>query len=189
MADNEKMLEWAESMALENLRSHLNALAAIKQETVITLSVLFAAMAGCIAYLGQHTNGKHLDPVAWGAVFAAIWLFAVCAALIIQCLRVADAPTPTNNGSVLYQPQFTLEQVRKVELANIDARSTQAQQRAARDSKWLNWLRMAALLTPLAFGIGFEATPQHSSASAAAAAPQAQSAAHLHPAQAAPSAR
>lgn len=185
MDQNEKMLEWAEQMALENLRSHLAAIDAIKKETVITLSVLFAALAGCVAFLGQHVDGKHLQPLAWGALGGAVWLFGVCAAMVVRCLRIADAPAITNNGRVLYQPQYTLAQMRKAELGNIDDRSEQARQRAVSDSDWLNRLRVVALLAPLAFAAGFALapTPLHPCASAAAAALPAPAVAPLHPAR------
>jgi hypothetical protein len=185
MPDNDAMLEWAERMALENLRGHLGNLDAIKKETVITLSVLFAALAGCVAFLGQHVDGKHLQPLAWGALGGAVWLFGVCAALVVRCLRIADAPAITNLGTALYQPQFTLEQMRKAELANIDKRSEQARRRAVSDSDWINRLRVFALLAPLAFMAGFALapTPLRSCASAEAAAPPAPVVAPLHPVQ------
>lgn len=172
MDDNEKMLEWSEQMAMENLRGHLASVDAIKKETVITLSVLFAALAGCLAYLGQHVDGKQLQPVAWGALGAAVWLFGVCAALVVRCLRIADVPAITNSGRTLYQPEYTLAQIRKVELGNIDERSEQARQRAVSDSDWLNRLRVVALLAPLAFAAGFAFAPTlpRPCASAAAAA-------------------
>lgn len=182
MDQNETMLEWAEQMALENLRGHLGNLDAIKKETVITLSVLFAALAGCVAFLGQHVDGKHLQPLAWGALSGAVWLFGVCAALVVRCLRIADAPAITNKGRVLYQPQYTLAEMRKAELGNIDDRSEQARLRVVSDSDWLNRLRVAALLAPLAFAAGFALAPTspHSCASAEAAALPAHAAAPLH---------
>lgn len=184
MDQNERMLEWAEQMALENLRGHLGNLDAIKKETVITLSVLFAALAGCVAFLGQHVDGKHLQPLAWGALSGALWLFGVCAALVVRCLRIADAPAVTNNGRALYQPQYTLAEMRKLELINIDNRSDQARQRAMRDSDWLNRLRVVALLAPLAFAAGFALapTPPRSCASAGAEVLPAHGVAPLHPA-------
>lgn len=55
-----KMLDWAEQHALENLRSHLDAMASLKKEVVTALSILFAAAAACVAYVSKHRTGSGL---------------------------------------------------------------------------------------------------------------------------------
>lgn len=150
-----ELAEWAERNGLENLRMHLNSMDAMKRETVTTLGVLMASIAAALAYVIKAMDSHAMTPVAWGAACLVAWLFVVCVLLVTQCLRVADAPAPTNTPANLYQPTYSIDAVRAVELRNIDTRIEAAAARNRRTASWINRLRLLAIASPVVFLIAY----------------------------------
>ncbi|MFY1957096.1 hypothetical protein ACOTCL_29065 [Achromobacter xylosoxidans] len=146
-----ELLDWVEKAAVENLKQHHQAADMIAKEATTTLTVLLAGMAGALAYAA-----KAVDTGAWGwlpvgaAAFSA-YLLVLGLCLVLGCLRIGDIPAIYNEPKNLLHPDLSLDQVRRYELENAQARINDAAARNHRVATTLNRVRLAAILSPLVF--------------------------------------
>jgi hypothetical protein len=146
------LLDWVEKQAQENLHFRVQDTEALKKDSTTTLNILLAGMAGAFAY------GMRLYPKSEGWEIAAVFVFAtyllaLCAVLIFKCLKICAIPAPTNEPRNLYQETFTLEQLRKVELENVQSRIDEVVKRNNSVALWLNRVRLLAVCSPIVAAI------------------------------------
>lgn len=149
--DDSEMIDWAERNGLENLRAHLTVIDDVKRESVQTLTVLMASIAASLAYVVRTLDTDHFTAFAAGTAVMVLWLGLIATVLVCKCLLIGEAPAPTNRPANLYQPTHPLNEVRKAELSNIDARITEAIAICRGRTRWINRVRIAALASPLWF--------------------------------------
>lgn len=148
------VLDWAEKAGLENLKFRLQNAETLAKEAATTLTVLLAGMSGSLAYAV-----KYFEPaapsiqMAVGSGALSAWLMLLSAMLVHFCIKTLPLPTPTNEPANLYQPEFTLDLMRAVELKNIQVRIEQATTRNAEVATWLDRIRYCAVASPLVFVI------------------------------------
>lgn len=136
-------LEWVEKAALENLRAHLQATDALSKEASTTLTVLFAALGGAFAYALK--GNEH----AWLAAILTAYLSFLSLVLVWYCMRVVEAPAPTNEPRNLLQEGYAFDALRRAELKNIQQRIDQAAHRNELTALWLNRVRVGAASAPV----------------------------------------
>ena len=148
-----ELLDYAEKAGLENLRFRLANAETLAKEANTVLTILLAGMGGATALAAKGFEQQQGLPgaVTVGAVFIAVWLMLVAALLVLFCMVSTDLPVPTNEPLNLYQTDFQLDQIRAVELRNLDERIKQATARNHRVSAWLDRVRLMAVASPIVF--------------------------------------
>lgn len=150
-----EVLDYAEKAGLENLKFRLQNAETLAKESNGILTILLAGIGGAMALATKGFEQAHPLPsaITVGAVGLAVWLMVAAAVLVVFCMLSMDLPAPTNEPLNLYQPDFALEQIRVVELRNLDLRIKQATARNHRVAAWLDRVRLLAILSPLAFAL------------------------------------
>jgi hypothetical protein len=72
---------------------------------------------------------------------------------VLRVLQAGNLPALYNEPQNLYQPKYTLYQLREVELQNIQARIVEARIRNEATAGALNRVRLWAIASPLFFAI------------------------------------
>ena len=139
-------LVWIEKAALENLRDRSNNGDLIHKEANTLLTILLSG-AGAALYFGM----QHSD-VRFPALTVSLWLFGIATILTFKCLMFGDYPSVWNEPKNLNQKGYELDQLRQVELENIQARISLATELNCTKSRRLNRCILAACSTPL---VGF----------------------------------
>jgi len=149
------MIDWAEKAGLENLRYHLQSADHLIKEANTTLTILFTGAGAALAFALKGLELPKVSSVAYASAGLSVFLFFLAGLVVWKCIWIGDMPMPTNSPMNLFQPDYELNTLRKVELRNIDARIEQAAQRNLKTATWLNGLRAFAIVgTPL-IGITF----------------------------------
>jgi hypothetical protein len=139
------LLEWIEKAALENLRGHTQSADVLAKEAGTTLTILLATLSGAFAY------ALKTEDYRVGAVALTAYIFALCVALVINCMMIGEFPAITNEPRNLNQEGYELDVLCRVELRNIQERIDRAAQRNALTAQWLNRVRIGAICSPLIF--------------------------------------
>ena len=156
---DDKLLDWVEGAALENIRAHIKSAEDIKRESNTALTIIIAGGSGALAFVANALHAPINIHVTVAMAVLSIYLFALCAILVIRCLRVGSFPSPTNEPKNLYQKQYRLSRLREAELKNIQRRIEDAAQINDVRSLWLNRIWVAATLSPMVFCITFFSAP------------------------------
>jgi hypothetical protein len=156
-------LDWVEKAALENLRGHLQSADVLAKEAAATLTILLAGLSGAFTF----AVGTQSFRV--GAIILTVYLFVLCFVLVIRCMMIGRLPAITNEPRNLNQDGYELEALRRTELDNIQGRIDQTARRNAVTARWLNYVRLGAILSPAIFIVAtFLAAPAHRAVQAAA---------------------
>lgn len=154
----EELLDWAEKNGLENLRFRLQISEALAKDASSTLTLTLAAMGGAMAYGIKGLEGGTVSPLVIGILAVTGWL-AFCAMLIVfRCIQTRELVAPTNEPNNIFQPEYALDDLRRVELKNIQMRIEQATARNWTVAYWLDKSRLMLALTPAVFLVGFACT-------------------------------
>lgn len=147
-----EFLDWVEQAGLENLKSHRETADLLQKQAVTTLTVLLAGATGGLAFA---VKGVEHGSLWWaiGSAAFSVYLYLLCALLVFKTLTIKDFPSLYNEPQNLFQPTFRLEEVKVVELDNIQKRIEQAGARNGETSNWLNGTRYAAVASPIVFVI------------------------------------
>ncbi|MCH1995317.1 hypothetical protein [Achromobacter xylosoxidans] len=146
-----ELLDWVESAANENLKMHHASADFLAKEAQTTLTVLLAGMAGAVAY-----GAKAVEQDSWGWLAAGsgafgLYLLSISWLLVLKCMRIAPMPQIYNEPDNLFRPALGLEWVRERELSNKQYAINEAAARNRRVARWLNRVRLSAVLSPLVF--------------------------------------
>ncbi|GGX11116.1 hypothetical protein GCM10007242_16460 [Pigmentiphaga litoralis] len=142
------VLDWAEKAAVENLKGRRENAEALAKECMTTLTVLLAGGTGALAFAANSLQ----TAVSWygvGAAAFSVYLFAVATVLVWKPMRISELPALYNEPKHLYQPDFQLQQLREIELNNMQARIDAAVARNLSVGTLLNRIRLAAIASPL----------------------------------------
>ncbi|HWH73806.1 MAG TPA: hypothetical protein VNV16_06045 [Methylibium sp.] len=149
-ADWQEVLKWAETCGIENMRGkHATAHHLIEQANT-TLAILLAGLGGSLAYATKLLDAGP-QPIAFGAAWLCAYLAVLAALLVHKCLRVAPIPPIFNEPLHLAQPNFSLAELRRVELKGLQSRIQRAANRNDEIARWLNNVRTLSVFAPLAF--------------------------------------
>jgi len=151
-----EVANWAEQRGMENLREHMAAMDDLKKDSNTALTILMTAGGASLAYAINHLVDTAVPNVVAGAAVLSLYLLGLAGVLLHKCLRVRDAPTVANEPLKLYQPKFSIGELKAEEIKNIDKRIKDARSRNAETSRWLNAIRYAALASPAIFFIIYE---------------------------------
>ncbi|KVU77461.1 hypothetical protein WK72_32135 [Burkholderia ubonensis] len=145
----DKLLDWVEKQASENLQFHIQCAEQIKKEANTALTVILTGIAGASAYIVKlfDTHAAHWLMAA--ALTFGLGLVLLAAVLILRCLKVDNIQAPTNEPKHLYLPAYSLQILREVELENMQARITDLRLRNEAVADRLERIRLYALLVPL----------------------------------------
>lgn len=150
----EELLDWVEKNALENLRFRLQNAETLAKDASATLTLVLAAMGGALAYAVKGLESGAINALITGTLFATTWL-GVCAILIvIRCIQTRELVAPTNEPTNIFQPEYALADLRRVELKNIQDRIQEAMTRNRIVASWLDRCRLMLAFTPAVFSVG-----------------------------------
>lgn len=148
-----KMLEWVEKQALDSLKARFVTAELIAKEAQTTLTVLLAGVGGSAAY-----GAKALELVSPGPIVAAsaavcVYLVGLSILLVIGCLMFQSYPALHQDPKNLMHPAYPLHEVREQEINNLADRIAEAKGINDIRAKRLNWVRIAAVLSPVVFSV------------------------------------
>lgn len=145
-----EILDWAEKCGIENLKAHRETADYLQKQAVTTLTVLLAGATGGLAYA---IKGAEYGSLWWavGSAAFSLYLYGLCALAVFKTLTVSDFPALYNEPASLYQPHYSLADIKEAELVNIQERIVQAVARNRETSEWLNYIRYAAVASPIIF--------------------------------------
>ncbi len=152
-----ELLDWVEKQGLENIRGHLQTMEHLTKEAHATLVLVLAGVGGSVAFVIKLMEAKTIAwPLLWAAASFGGCLIVASIMLVVTCLKVGAYPSPTNEPMRLFQPDYTLDQLRRVELKNLQERINQAAARNGEVATWLNRARFVAITSPgVALAAGF----------------------------------
>lgn len=151
----EKLLDWAEKNGLENLRFRIQNAETLAKEASSTLTLTLAAMGGTLAYGVKGLEGGVITPLISGTLAITVWLAACAMLMVFRCIQTRDLVPPTNEPSNIFQPEHSLDDLRRVELKNIQSRIVQTTTRNQVVAYWLDKCRLMLAFTPVVFLVGF----------------------------------
>lgn len=148
------LLDWAEKAGLENLKFRLQNSETLAKESTTTLTILLAGIAGSLTYATKYWEmGKSSMPLAGGCAALSLWLMVLSFLLVNNCIKTKPLQPPTNEPRNLYQPEFELEALRKVELKNLQASIDLTAGRNTSVAAWLDRVRYLAVASPVVFTV------------------------------------
>lgn len=148
--NRKELLLWAEKAAIESLKGHHASADVIAKEASTTLTIFLAAMGGGIAYALKLLEAGEWKWQAAGCAFFTVWFLVLSVLLVGKCLMIRAIPPVFNEPSNLYMPQFAYLDVIESELDGFQRRIAAVGKENGRVVWWLNRLRMAAALSPVA---------------------------------------
>lgn len=144
-------ITYAETAGFENIRFRLQNAETLAREATSTLTILLAGMGAAMAYAVKGFEQVSPSALAIGAAALSIWLMLVAVLLVVYCMLTTNLPAPTNEPMHLYQVEYPLESIRKVELRNLDERIKQIAARNHRVAAWIDRARLLAIASPIVF--------------------------------------
>lgn len=161
-AERAKRLEWMEKQATDNIKARFATSEIIAKEAQTTLTVLLAGVAGSAAYasplLGQVAAGESLTAMPFAFAVTCIYLTGLAIWLVTVGMRFASFPAAHQDPSNLLHPEaeaMAWSKLREEELGLVDERIKKAARINGERSRGLNWVRIAASLSPLVLAIAF----------------------------------
>jgi hypothetical protein len=145
------VVDWAETMGLETLRNHLGSMTELKKEAAQTLTVFLAGASALVGYVISALDKPSDTAVVLASAVLGIYVFVLCGLIVSKCMAVTDAPTVGNHPLHLAKVEYSITAIKEAELKNIEERITQARDRNADTARWLNRVRVLALLSPAVF--------------------------------------
>ncbi|MFP3794702.1 hypothetical protein [Paraburkholderia sp. SIMBA_027] len=152
--DNRELQEWVEKAAIENLKEHYASADQIAKDATTTLTVFLAAVGGGLAYAAKAIEQHSVTWLSAGAIAFTVWFLVLSLLLVWKCMMLRPFSTVYNEPRSLYQPQYSLSQLREAEFKNLQNRINRAAQQNGKVARWLNRLRLAAAACPVAFIVG-----------------------------------
>jgi hypothetical protein len=142
-----ELIDWLENAAIANLRSKHENSELIMREANTTLTVILSAIGVTIAYFAnQWSTNKGIAIVA---LLVSFYLITCALFLVCKCLRLEDFPAIYNEYKNLNQPSIEFQDLRHLELANIQTRCEEADQKILDRSIWLNKIRICIAVSPI----------------------------------------
>lgn len=145
-------LQWIERAGIEHMRMQHHTADILARESVTTLTVLLAGMAGGVAYAAKALGGEHVDWISVGAVIFVFYLFVLSYLLVTRCLRITAIPSIFNEPkNLLPYRDLEIEELMRRQLNTLQDCIDDAAKRNQRVAASLNGIRLAAVFSPFSF--------------------------------------
>ncbi|OXJ36705.1 hypothetical protein CFB82_09650 [Burkholderia sp. HI2714] len=146
-----ELLEWVEKSAIENLKAHHACADVIAKDAATTLTVFLAALGGGLAYAAKAVEQHSLNWLSIGAIAFTGWFLVLNLLLVVRCLVFRELPSIYNEPRNIFQPEFSVDELKEEEIQNLQQRIDTAASSNAKVAKSLNKLRLAAAASPIVF--------------------------------------
>ncbi|WP_175729037.1 hypothetical protein [Burkholderia ambifaria] len=146
-----ELLEWVENSAIENLKAHHACADVVAKDAATTLTVFLAALGGGLAYAAKALEQHSLNWLSVGAMAFTGWFLVLSLLLVSRCLMVRAMPSIYNEPRNIFQPEFSIDDLKEAELQGLQQRIDMAATGNAKVVKSLNRLRLAAAASPIVF--------------------------------------
>ncbi len=147
------LLDYAEHAGIANMQEWVEVAGMVQREANTALTIFLAGGAGSVAYAAEQIEA----PVGWAAATVGVYLFGLAALLNWKCLGLREFPATHNQPLNLYKPEFTVAEVRAVEIENLQKRIESAAALIGQRSIWLNRCRGLAAAVPAVAVLGWVA--------------------------------
>lgn len=151
MNENQELVDWVESNANESLKFSLGVTESLLKDATLLLNILLAGVGGSLAFLIPQLQAEKIQWLAYAIGASGIYLALVGALLLHKVIRTADLQTPGSLPSSLYQPEFSLVEMKIAENENIEIKRGRALKRNTHMARWLDRCRYLTLATPVVF--------------------------------------
>lgn len=160
--DWSKMLEWIEKQGQESLKARFATAELISKEAQTTLTVFLAGIGGAGAYGAKVIEPGSATPLVLASAVVCAYLVILAVLLVLLCMRFKPYPAQFQEPLNLMHPTYSIDDVREVEVQNIDKRIREASKINAHRATMMNRLRLAAVLTPAIFVVAAWSSPSAS---------------------------
>lgn len=143
--------DWVEKAAIENMKGRRETADTLAKEAAAMLTVLLAGIGGSLAYALKTLDGD-FSPTVVAAVGVCVWLGYIAGRLVQGCMLIGPIPAVYNQpGQLLLRAPAgeTLRNWQYGELLNLEVRIKRVAKRNDLVAIRTNWLRLAAICTPL----------------------------------------
>jgi hypothetical protein len=147
-------LKWAEESGLKNLQEKFVTADNMSKEAQTTLTYILAGMGGTFVYILPGLD-RRIDALMFGAM--SLCLYFVCLGLFLarKAFFISDYPSPYQEAAnLLERPDLSLDEVRHGEILNLADRLQESKNWIEGKAKAINRVRLALILSPLAFVCG-----------------------------------
>lgn len=147
------LLKWAEQAGAENMKFRAQNADQLTKDANTIVTLLLAGLGGAMAIGAKALEGPTHAPLAVlaGVAALAIWFMVLAGLTLHYCISTSDFPAPTNEPKNLFQPDFALDVLRKIELENLQVRIEQITKRNAGVAARLDRIRYACAASPIIF--------------------------------------
>lgn len=149
--DWSKLLEWAEQCGVENLKRKLDSADTLAKEAEHTLTLIVAAAGASLAYAIKAFEPEATTPIVFGTAVLCGYLTIVGFVLVVGGMLIRSIPALHQEPKNIAQPGYSIDDIREEELKNIQERIKQASERNTKTTRYINFARIATMLSPLVF--------------------------------------
>jgi hypothetical protein len=147
----DEKIDWVEKQAAENLKFRLQNRETLAKEANNLLAILLAAIGAIVAFAIKNSSEGQITPLLIGAISMTGWLMLIATILVLKCIMTSTLIPPGNEPRNLLLDGYTLEQLKKFELDNVQNSIDQTASRNQNIAYWLDKARLSAVASPLVF--------------------------------------
>ena len=147
----DEKLDWIEKQAAENLKFRLQVREELAKDANNLLTILLAAIGAIVAFAIESSSEEQITPLLMGAIAMTVWLMLVATILVLKCIMTSTLIPPGNEPRNLLLDGYTLGQIKKFELENVQNSIDQTASRNRNIAYWLDKARLSAVASPLIF--------------------------------------
>jgi hypothetical protein len=152
-ADWPRTLEWIEKHAQESLKTRFQTAELLAKESQTTLTVLLAAIGASSAYAAKIFQPNEAGPIEIAAAVTCVYLVVLAVTLVAACMIFVSYPALHQDPKNLMHPTYSIDEIREAEINNLQERIAEAAVINKNRARRLNWLRIAAALSPFLFAL------------------------------------
>lgn len=147
-----ELIDYAEQQGLANFAWHTQVNEITRQEANTTLGFLLAGGGAALALSVSQAVGPGTNwPLTAAVIVLSCWLFALAACVVFRCLCFIESLPPANQPLRVYQPDFNLPSIRKIQLEYLENAILNAIEKNKTRAKRLVLIRQLTCLSPVVF--------------------------------------
>ena len=147
-------LKWAEDNGLKSLQEKFTTADNMGKESQTTLTYVLAGMGGTFAYI-LPSLARPLDTLLCGTLILCLYFVVLGIYLVRKTFLISEYPSPYQEAeNLLDQANLSLDEVRHGEILNMTDRLKESQAWINAKAKVINNVRIALVLSPVAFVAG-----------------------------------
>lgn len=147
-------LKWAEEHGLKNLQEKFTTADNMSKEAQTSLTYILTGMGGTFIYILPGLE-KKLDMLLFGTIILCLYFALLGIYLARKTFFISDYPSPYQEAkNLIDKPELSLDEIRHGEILNMTDRLNESQIWIKNKAKAINNVRLAILLSPLAFIAG-----------------------------------